>query len=91
MRYMDALPRGKFQWVSIRLLKKRSTEHVRIQLGQEVCDASKLLVFIRDSQGIILGKVSVKNQSQTGFGSEEEKMIREFAQVLGQQWSGKSA
>lgn len=47
---------------------------------------SELVVLIRDRQGAILGQIDIDSHARAAFGAEEERVVRQVAQELGELW-----
>ncbi len=47
---------------------------------------SELVVLIRDRQGRIVGQIDIDSHTPEAFGPEEERVVREVARELGENW-----
>ena len=47
---------------------------------------SELVVLIRSQDGRILGQIDIDSHQHAAFGSEEEQLVRDVAEALGERW-----
>jgi L-methionine (R)-S-oxide reductase len=47
---------------------------------------SELVVLIRNQDGRVLGQIDIDSHEHAAFGPEEERLVREVAEALGERW-----
>ena len=47
---------------------------------------SELVVLIRDRKGKVLGQIDIDSHTRSAFGQDEERVVRQVAQELGELW-----
>lgn len=69
--------------------KDQNVADVRLASNYLACSLetrSELVVLVRDNEGKILGQIDIDSHTPNAFGPEEEQMVKNVAEELGELW-----